>query len=169
MKDQIIPLPPGTKSGGKIADGLTICVNNPESCAEVAVVRIMKTGEIAAYCDGKVTLRKCGGRKFSGSVRDFPNRDKETALALAWDLGLADAPQEYIDLFEKSWGASLTNSKAQNHESNIPENSETSTDNPEDQPGTNPDNSPGKTAENSGNSGISGPTDEEIYNDLYGG
>jgi len=188
MIDYIIPLPPGTTSGGKIADGLFPCPNGPEKCGEVAVVRIMKTGEIAAYCDGKVTVRKCGARQFSGSVRDFPSRDKETALVAAYDLGLADAPQEYIDLFEKSWEASLT--KVQNNEGNIPEIrtgssaiSETANpDNPENRtatPGTTPDNPAGEPGnpETSGQSapsqpatsGLQRPDEGKIFEEMYGG
>ncbi|WP_339861297.1 hypothetical protein [Paremcibacter congregatus] len=131
----------------------------------------MKTGEIAAYCDGKVTVRKCGARQFSGSKRSFPKRDKETALAQAFDLGLSDAPQEYIDLFESSWGVKLNNSQseAKNHEANTPENPEITFKTVTADPGTTPDIPADKSAENGDNSGISGSTDEDVYNALYGG
>ena len=188
MLDYIIPLPPGTMSGGKPADGLMAC---PNECGEVAIVRINKNSEIAAYCDGRVTIRKCGARQFSGKFRNFPSRDKETAFDRAMDMGLDSAPQEYIDLFEKSWGAKLK-VKAQTHETNIPENSEnpehpaeisglSTPDNPEHPAGTsgNPEQpaSQAGSFETSGQpagskpatSGLLGSDEGEIFEDLYGG
>ncbi|MFC7050674.1 hypothetical protein [Emcibacter nanhaiensis] len=176
ITDYIIPLPEGTMSGGKPIDGLAPC---PNHCGEVAAVRMNKNGEIGRFCDGKISLRYCNGRHWMGQFRDFPNRDKETALQRARELELAGDAREYVELFENAWGVTLSQ-ETQDHESaNTSETPDSKPEKPELSPETagkpetgNSGNSAGEPetpAEQSDNSGVSGPTTEEIHNSLYGG
>ena len=162
----IIPLPEGTKSGGKAVDGFIGCNNE---CGEVQVVRIGKRGIVNAYCDGKVTLRKCHAAQSAGIYNDFPARTLENALHLAEQLELKNSPREFIELFEKSWNVKL-NKEEPTNENNIKEDTETrkSERSPEN-PNRNPENPDRKTAEDGGNSGISEFSVGDIHSRLYGG
>jgi len=196
ITDDIIPLPKGTTSGGKPADGLFPC---PNECGEVAVVRITKTGEVVAYCDGRVRMEKCRGRHYFGEFRDFPTRDIATAKERATTMELSTAPREFINLFNNSWNigekdheetqqqnkaGSEEDSTEEVGEVSIEESGEASTEEVGAETGENSGNSgntehktsagnPANTADNSEsgaeNAGIRKPTTEEIYIDLYGG